>query len=100
MKTILNTDYLNSFLSLATSEFGEKLDFSNISTEGYAGVIALNENSVDIYITLDNYQVYNTDLSDEENKMLDAFISYVQREMRDQEDYSQNVKITEKSLLI
>lgn len=100
MKTILNTDYLNSFLSLATSEFGEKIDYSNISIEGFTGVISLNENSVDIYITLDNCSVYNNDLSDEENKMLDAFVSYVQKEMREQNNYSKNVKRTEKSLLI
>lgn len=100
MKTTANTENLNSFFLLATSEFGEKINFSNLSFEGFTGIICLGENSVDISITIDNIFENHNYLSENENRMLDAFISYTQKEMRDQNFYNQNVKITEKTLMI
>lgn len=90
---------LDTFLSIATDEFGDKLKLSNIHYEGYTGVIVLNNHSCDLAVYADELFIHENDLSDDENKMLDAFISYVQSEMKNQSFFFQNIRNTEKSLI-
>ncbi|KAB1228488.1 hypothetical protein [Chryseobacterium viscerum] len=75
---------LEKFLNDVRNEFGEKINFSNIHVEGFAGVVCINDKSADINITIDDYHEYENDLSDEENIMLKAFVSYTQLEMKNQ----------------
>lgn len=95
MKNLLDT-----FLLIATDEFGEKLNLSNVQNNGFSGVISINENSADVDVQIDDYNLYDSDLNDQDVKMLEAFISYVQKEMKDQSFFYRNIINTEKSLMI
>jgi hypothetical protein len=81
---------LDTFLFLVRNEFGEKIDFSNIESEGFRGVICLNDHQCELSISIDDYSEHESDLSENEKKMLEAFIDYTQQEMRKQRIFIKN----------
>ncbi|ROI05491.1 hypothetical protein EGI16_03645 [Chryseobacterium sp. G0240] len=81
---------LETFFSTVKNEFGDNIDFSNINSEGFIGVICINDHSADISVRIDDYQEYDNDLTDEENSMLNAFVSYTQQEMKNQIAFIKN----------
>lgn len=89
---------LDLFLTNVTNEFGDKIDFSNIENEGFTGIICFGENSAEIHVNINSFTELDSDLSESEKLMLDAFVSYTQSEMKKQKVFIQNVKSTQKYL--
>lgn len=89
---------LDFFLANVTNEFGDKIDFSNIENEGFAGIICLGEKSAEISINIDSFTELESDLTAREKDMLDAFVYYTQSEMQKQYAFTQNIKSTQKYL--
>lgn len=89
---------LDQFLANVTDEFGNKIDFSNIENEGFNGIICIGDKSAEISIDKDSFIEIESDLSNDERIMLNAFIEYTQSEMRNQNFFIQNINTTQWTL--
>lgn len=89
---------LDLFLNNVTDEFGYKIDFSNIQNEGFNGIVCFGKNSAEISIDLESFIEFQSDLLENEQIMLNAFVEYTQSEMRDQLFFIQDSKTTQKYL--
>lgn len=87
---------LDLFLNNVTDEFGDEIDFSNIQNEGFNGIVCFGEKSAEISIDIESYIELQNDLSENDQTMLNAFVEYTQREMRNQFSFIQNTKTTQK----
>lgn len=81
---------LDQFFANVTNEFGEKINFSNIESEGFTGIVCFEDRSAEISIDTDSYNEYESDLNDNDQMMLNAFIEYTQSEMRKLNFFIQN----------
>lgn len=75
---------LDQFLATVTDEFGNNIDFSNIENEGFSGIICFGEKSAEISINEESFIELQSDLSESDKTMLNAFVEYTQSFMRDQ----------------
>ncbi len=86
-------DLVDKFLENVTDELGNKIDFSDLEIEGFSGVLRVVSNCADVHISEWNFDVYNSDLTEEENRMLFEFAMYAQRKMKESREYFENNKI-------
>lgn len=91
-------DLVYKFLQTVTDEFGNKIDFSNIEVDGFDGTMCVIENCADVHISERNFDVYNSDLTAEENRLLFEFAIYVQKKMKEQRKFYKDQINTQNSL--
>lgn len=89
---------VDKFLETATDEFGNKIDFSNVEVEGFGGIICVIENTADVFIAEYNFETYNSDLNNEENRLLFEFVLYVQQKMKEHTAFVKDQINTQNSL--
>lgn len=89
---------IDKFLESVTDEHGNKIDFSDIEIEGFSGVLCIVNNCADVHISINNFEVYNNDLTEEENRMLFEFAMYTQRKMKEYKQFLQDDINTKKNL--
>ncbi|MFC7347267.1 hypothetical protein ACFQO9_11115 [Chryseobacterium zhengzhouense] len=89
---------LDQFFASVTNEFGEKINFSNIENEGFTGVVCFEDRSADICIDIDSYKEFDNDLSENENMMLKAFVTFTQSEMKNCNFFREDIKKTQWTL--
>ncbi len=86
---------VDKFLETVKDQFGSPIDFSGIENDGFDGCLMVIDNCADVHISERSFEIYNSDLTDEENDLLFAFVKYVQAKMKDQrftnEDYKQTL---------
>jgi hypothetical protein len=91
-------DYLNNFFNKATDEDGNKI--SRVREDGFAGEIWFTEdNYIDVTIKIDDVTVHDSYLDSNQEYMYDAFVEYVQQEMRDAESSYRDQEETKHTLL-
>ncbi|MDV7696253.1 hypothetical protein N6B72_04885 [Chryseobacterium soli] len=83
---------LDIFFIQARNEFGEKIDFSTIETEGFSGVIFIEDRFIDINVTINECHVFENELTESENKILNEFIIYTQTKMQEQKVFIKNTE--------
>lgn len=86
---------IDDFFDSVTDEFGNKIDFSNIETEGFNGCITFSnfEYYAELYITENEFEIYNSNLNESLKNQVDEFIKYVQQKMKESREYFENNKI-------
>lgn len=84
-------DLVDKFLATVTDEYGNKIDFSNVESEGFEGSVYFGEEEIDIYIIIDYYHIYNAHyITEEEYAMCEAFKDYVQQKMKEHKAFLQD----------
>lgn len=89
---------IDKFLETATDEFGNKIDFSNVEVEGFEGTICVIENTADVFISMSVFEVFNSNLTVEENRILFEFAMYVQQKMKEHKAFVKDQINTQNSL--
>lgn len=89
---------VDKFLETVTDEFGNKIDFSNVEVEGFEGDIILNNKPGYASVDLDGSLIFTPDYDNEEVKMVDEFIEYVQQKMKEHKAFVKDQVNTQKSL--
>lgn len=89
---------VDKFLENVTDEFGNKIDFSNVDVEGFGGTVCVIENTADIFIAEYNFETYNSNLNNEENRLLFEFVLYAQQKMKEHTAFVKDQINTQKSL--
>lgn len=82
---------LDQFLATVTDEFGNNIDFSNIENEGFNGIICFGEKSAEISISEESFIELQSDLSESDKTLLNAFVEYTQSFMRDQKFFIHSI---------
>lgn len=91
-------DLVDKFLESIKDEFGNKIDFSNIETEGFSGRICFGYNYAEVEISENQFWIGINVLNVDQKQMLNAFIDYVQTKMKEQREFTRDIKETENSL--
>lgn len=81
---------VDKFLATVTDEFGNKIDFSNVESEGFEGNILINNKQGSIYIYNNAYGLLDDNFNEEEKEITSAFIKYVQQKMKEHKAFLQD----------
>lgn len=89
-------DLVDNFLKRVTDEYGNKIDFKSIASEGFSGIICLDDKCFYLEISLNLTGFERSYVTDEESKMIEAFAKYSQRLMIEQKEFVEGIKNTER----
>lgn len=92
-------NHLTKFFKKAKDEDGNGFVFSEVQ-DGFNGTIHFGtDNYIEVCIKIDDVTVHDSYLDREQEYMYDAFVEYVQQEMRDAEITSRDIEETNYSLM-
>jgi len=92
-------NYLTKFFLKAKNEDGIIITRLGLE-DGFAGVIWFTEdNFIDVTIKIDDVIVHDSYLDREQEYMYDAFVEYVQQEIRDSKSTNDDLEETNQSLM-
>ena len=91
---------VDKFLETATDEFGNKINFSNVEVEGFNGDIFFNDQQYYCYLKISQNEQYIADnnLDIESEKIVFAFMKYVQQKMKEHKAFVKDEINTQNSL--
>ena len=92
-------NHLTKFWKKAKDEDGNEISQDGLE-DGFNGTIYFgSDNYIEICIKIDDVTVHESYLDRNQEYMYDAFVEYVQQEMRDAESTSRDIEETNQSLM-